>query len=174
MFNLNDMMCQECTKRRGESALTCAACLDYLNWCRVMIEPWRSEKHPDLYADFDLQQKIAIEKVSKDTSGYIDELDTQTLFIWYQRFVGLSAAASLLYNQKVIKERIPDVDRVERAKSFSEAIERQKMEQRPKVEKKQLDARGKAIAAMMAVGMSETDATESVDRKFKSVGKVTA
>ena len=95
-----------------------------------------------------------------------------------KRMEMLTAETSYLFNQKVIKDKITDPDIIKRKSDpveFKKAIEDSKMSQRPEKEKRQLDARGKAIAALMlATRLDEDTCAQMVDEQFKKQGKVTA
>ncbi len=95
-----------------------------------------------------------------------------------KRMEMLTAETSYLYNQKLIKEKVTDPDIIKRKRDpveFKKAIDASKLSQRPEKEKKQLDARGKAIAALMtATKLDEDICAQMVDEQFKKQGKVTA
>lgn len=166
MFNLNDMTCPECTKKRGDSPLVCGRCLDYLNWCRIMTEPY-ADKDGVLDPDITHQQNLAAAR----TLQYVHELDLQELFMWARRHEAIAAQCSVLYNQGVIKERIPDVAKLEKEQEWREALEKQKKDNLPPVQKKRLSDFEKAVAGLMAVGVSRKDAEESTKAQFEKTNR---
>ena len=161
----------------GSLPRDCDQCLDYLNSCRLLVETsklWDTDKKTWILdrennrSQGSMMSNRHIEFISK-----VHELSLEHLFMYVKRFEGIAATFSIMYHTRIVKERVPDVKSAESAKEFSEAIAAQKYSQRPKKEKKALDERGKAIAALVAVGIPESVAIASVDSKLKEQGKVT-
>lgn len=172
MFLMTQLQCREKTPEAhevGTLARSCDACLEYLNACRTLLQV-RYDHEGHLATDI---QKGVMQHVGP----YVHEYDLQQLYVFMKRMEMLTAETSYLYNQKLIKERVSDPDVIKRKKDpveFKKAIDDQKMANRPEKERKQLSAREKAIAALVAVGLPLEMATASVDEQFKKQGKVTA
>lgn len=154
----------------GSRARECDKCLEYLNALRLFH---RVHYEPDGSLDKELNQRMAADRVHK----FVHEMSLQEHFMYMKRFEAATAEVAFLYHQKIVKERIADPAGLERKSSnqeFQKAVELQKLAQRPKKERVQLDSRDKAIRALMAVGVSEKDARESVDKPLREQGKVVA
>ncbi len=170
---MNQMQCRETAPEPhevGTLSRSCDACLEYVNACRTLVTI-RYDHEGKLDKDI---QKGVIGHVSRHVSDY----NLQELFVFMKRMEMLTAETSYLYNQKLIKEKVTDPDIIKRKRDpveFKKAIDASKLSQRPEKEKKQLDARGKAIAALMtATKLDEDICAQMVDEQFKKQGKVTA
>ena len=170
---MNQMRCRETTPEPhevGTLSRSCDACLEYLNACRTLVTI-RYDHEGKL--DKDIQKGVI-----GHAHRFVSDYTLHELFIFMKRMEMLTAETSYLFNQKVIKEKVTDPDIIKRKRDpveFKKAIEDSKMSQRPEKEKRQLDARGKAIAALMlATRLDEDTCAQMVDEQFKKQGKVTA
>jgi hypothetical protein len=164
----------------GMKARECDMCLEYLNACRTLIgfsfvhDPESTPGEPRYILDKDHNQKSGVARCGP----FVHEMNLQEHFVFLKRLEAITAEVSFLYTQKIIKERVSDPDIIKRKKdpaAFKAAVEAQKMAQRPVKERRQLDAREKAIEGLMkATGLPESVATQMVDEQLKKQGKVTA
>lgn len=93
--------------------------------------------------------------------------------MYQKRFEALAAKASLVYNERLISEKIPDPKDIQRKnEDWKKAIEEQKDKQRPAKERKILTDRDKAIQAYVTVGIPEQEATKIVDEQMAAIGRV--
>ena len=149
------------THQKGDRPLECEKCLEYLNVCRLMIEP-RTDSITS-------NQTVAVNYSNK----LIHEMTLQEIFMFQKRFEALAAQCSYVYSTRTITERVPDPKELERKKEdWAQAVKEQKDKQRPAKEKKILTDRDKAIEALIGVGVPREAAIASVDERMKSMGRV--
>lgn len=161
MFDINTPMnCPSCKKSYGSEAFSCSACLDYLNELRLLFTPLDSISAAD-------NQK----GVNASVRFTVDKFDLHQHALWLSRVEMACAAGRLLYNNRIIKERIPDIDRVEKSEDWNRAVQEQQERNTPKPVKKALNARDKAVAGLMAIGVSRADAEASVDEQKAKMGQ---
>lgn len=150
---------------KGDQPRECQICIDHINICRLMVEP-----RTDSVAS---NQTVAINYFMK----LVPDMTLQEIFMFQKRFEALAAQASLIYSDQLRVERIPNPKELqEKSKKkqadWTQAVEEQKDKQRPPKEKKILSDRDKAIAAYVAVGVSEKESIEIVDKQMAAIGRV--
>ena len=157
----------------GDKPLECQDCLDYLNRCRTMLEPHKMH-------DGTWDKEITMAATSAATFRFfehIHEITLQEMYIYVKMTEALAAQVHFMYDKKLIKEKVSDPDILKGVKDpeeFKRSVAKQRLEQRPKKERKHLDDREKAIKALTELGIPLASAVTSVDEKFKAQGKVVA
>ena len=155
----------------GTRPRDCDTCLEYNNACRTLVQCMYDHEG-------NLDKDMNIKSGTFRANHFVHEMGLQEHFVFLKRLEGITAETSYLYSQKIIRERVNDPEVLKRKKDpqeFKKALAEQKLAQRPEKERKHLDARGKAIEAMMRVAMmSEEQATAAVDEQFRKQGKVVA
>lgn len=158
---------------KGDQPRECQTCLDYLNICRLMVEP-----RTDSIASNQTTAMNWFEKLVPMQGGkLVSEMNLQEIFMYQKRFEALAAKSSIIYNEQLIKERIPNPKELERksaekAEQWEQAVRDQKDAQRPAKEKKILSDRDKAIAAYKLVGIPQSEATKIVDEQMAAIGRI--
>ncbi len=98
------------------------------------------------------------------------------LFIFMKHLESLHATCAIAYHTRVVKERVPDIDDVEKkvrkSKEVKEALREQKIANLPKAEQKMLKDREKAVQALVSVGIPREIAEKEVDATMKGQGKL--
>lgn len=150
---------------KGDQPRECQICIDYLNYCRLMVEP-----RTDSIAS---NQTVAMNYFDK----LVPDMTLQEIFLYQKRFEALAAKASLIYSDQLVKDKIPNPKEIqERAKrkdeDWKKAVEEQKNAQRPAKERKILSDRDKAIEAYVKVGIPKEAATAIVDQQMSEIGRV--
>jgi hypothetical protein len=148
---------------QGYKPMECHECIRHLNFVLLMVKPL-----PDM--GIAKNQEAATGRTLK----YVHEMTLQEIFIYQKMVEAIAAQCSLIYNQRLIKDKIPDPKELERkSEDWKRAEKEMKDRNRPAKEKKQLSDRDKAVAALVSVGVSQSDAESSVDERFKKMGKLT-
>lgn len=162
--------CPACTRNLGSNPLECSECLKYINWVRLIADPF------PVQLDANTIQRETVGRVNKFQDIY--QLDMDQLFLWGKKMEAIAAACSMLYQAKVIKERTPDIDRAEMTKAIEKSNRIQKLENLPKKEKKILSERDKAVAAIFNIykkimneEIAQTKAEAEVDARMAEVGR---
>lgn len=151
------------THDKGSQAIQCQDCIDHLNWIRLMVKPLDN-------MTIQQNQQAAMGRTLK----FVGDMTLQELFIYQKMLEGMAAQCSLIYNQRLVKDKIADPLELKRQQEDWKAAERkQRLANAPTPVKKQLTARDKAIVSLMNVGLSRADAEKSVDSKFEEQGKAT-
>lgn len=146
---------------RGDNPRECQTCIDYMNWCRLMVEP-----RTDSIAS---NQTVAVQWFEK----MVPDMSLQEIFMYQKRFEALAARASLVYSDQLVKDKIPNPKEIERkAADWARAVEEQKDKNRPPKEKKILSDRDKAINAYVSVGIPLDQATKIVDEQMAAIGRI--
>lgn len=154
---------------KGDQPRDCQVCIDYLNYCRLMVEP-----KTDSIAS---NQTVAMNYFDK----LVCDMSLQEIFMYQKRFEALAAKASLIYSEQLIKDKIPNPkelkairadDSKRKTEEWNKAVEDQKDAQRPPKERKILTDRDKAIAAYVKVGIGENEAIKIVDEQMAAIGRV--
>ncbi len=170
-FNLSEQIyCKNCQQVKGTNPINCETCFSYLNWTRLLLAPFNT--NDDSTDDL---QKRSIRNLN-DFVKVNEITQPEVMFKYMKLFEALSAGMSLIYNAKIINDRLPDPEQAEsssrgKSKEFSDAVKAQREAQRPKKEKKLLTLREKSIAQMVAIGMSEEDAAKFVDNGLLKAGR---
>jgi hypothetical protein len=147
----------------GTQPQICQECIDYLNWTRLMLMP-----RTDM--PIAANQTAAGNYVRK----FVHQMDLQEVFYFQKRLEEMAASASLIYNEKLRENKISNPRTLEqKADDWAKAQKEMREKDRPKAEKKQLNAFEKAVQQLVAVGVEESSATEIVKERFAKQGKVT-
>lgn len=134
-----NMQCPTCNKILGASVLDCENCLDFCNRLRVCTG--------QECTDWQESQRKAIDRVTE--LMHVHNMPLDEVFRFMKVLEGMATAASLLYRNMTVKERIPNPKAAQaKAKEFREAIERQKSAQQPKKEKRLLSDRERLFESL--------------------------
>jgi hypothetical protein len=148
---------------KGSQANQCLDCIDYLNWVRLMIMPRQN-------IGIEANQQVAINYVDK----FAHELDLQGMFLLMKKAEAIAAAASVIYNERIVKAKIADPKELERkADDWKRAEKEMRDKNRPTKERKMLSDFEKAVKQLTDVHVSEEAAIEIVKERFAKQGKVT-
>lgn len=154
----------------GARPRDCDTCLEYNNACRTLVQCMYDHEGN---LDKDMNMKSGAFRVNH----FVHNMPLEEHFVFLKRLEMIVSETHYLYDQKRIKERIPNEGALKskNTQEFKKALAEQKLAQRPVKERKHLDDRGKAIEAMMRIAMvTEEEATDAVDKQFRKQGKVVA
>ncbi len=161
------MDCKSCGQVLGLGCETCESCFHYVNWTRLLNEPWPNVSVTEL-------QVRASNSFNEFTKVH-EITSAEKLFRYYKQYEALAAAASLAYKMVKIREQIPDPESIERRNNsgteFADAIRKQKEDQRPKKEKQLLSLREREINKYLKLGLSQADAERFVDQAMSKNAK---
>ena len=150
---------------KGTQPHQCLDCVDYLNWTRLMIMPRNN-------MGIEANQQVALNYVDK----FAHELDLQGMFLLMKKAEAIAAAASVIYNERLLKNRqqISDPKELERkADDWKRAEKEMRDKNRPPKEKKMLSDFEKAVKQLTDVHVSQEAAESIVRERFAKQGKVT-
>lgn len=144
----------------GSQPIECLDCLKYCNVCVTIMRP-------NMGLDIEGNQQV----VFQNANYLLKDLKTEEVYFFVKRAEALAASFGLLYQQRKIKEKIPNPKSAEASLEFSESIKRQKDAVRPKKEKKLLTDRDRAIESFTKLGITLEKATAMVDAQLIKEGR---
>lgn len=168
MFLLTDpMKCPSCDALFGTATVTCVKCQAYNNACRLLLTPAFTEGKVDIPRE----QQLGFEHASHFMR--VSDFTLEQMFVYMKKIEAIAAGFSLAYNEQLVKKRIADPKKLAKdAEEFTEAVREQRVAQLPKKERKMLDDRQKAVAALVAIGLSEKQASEEVEKRMSKEGRL--
>lgn len=117
-----------------------------------------------------VNQRVAMSQ----TLEYVHDMTLPEVFIYMKMLEGMAAQCSLIYNQRLVRDKIVDPKEIQKNREdWQRAVEEQNKRNAPPIVRKQLSARDKAVKSLMDIGLSRADAESSVDAKFAAQGKAT-
>ena len=150
--------------QKGEQALQCQDCIDYLNNVRLMNTPMH------VGADIEVNKRAAMARVVK----HVHEMNLQETFIYMKMLEGMAAQVSLIYNQHLVKSKIADPEELKRRHAeWAQAEKEQRLKNAPVVVKKQLTDWEKAVRDLMHVNVTRADAEAIVNERYAKQNKAT-
>lgn len=144
----------------GTMSVQCEDCLEYTNMCMTILLPDTS------------QSREANQQAVFQNSPYlVKDLTLEEHYLFMRRLESLAANVGVLYQQRIHKERVPDIKRAEASIDYAASIKKQKDSQRPKKEQKLLSDRDKAIGALTKLGLDPEVAAKTVDKQMSKEGR---
>lgn len=168
MFLLTDpMKCPSCDALFGTATVTCEKCQAYNNACRLLVTPAFVEGKVDIVHEKQLGFEHAAHFMR------VSDFTLEQMFVFMKKMEAVCAGFNLAYSQANVKKHTPDPKKLARdAEEFTEAVKAQRIEQLPKKERKMLDDRQKAVATLVAIGLTEENATLEVEKRMSKEGRL--
>jgi hypothetical protein len=148
---------------KGYKPMECQECIRHLNFVLLMVKPL-----PDMGVAKNQEASIG------RTLKYVNDMTLQEIFIYQKMVEAIAAQASLIYNQRLVRDKIVDPKELEkRSEDWQQAQKEMQVRNLPKVSKKHLTDYEKAVQALMHIGLSRIDAESSVKERFDAQNKMT-
>lgn len=146
----------------GSNPRRCDECLQYMNKMLVLVRPYTGK-------DVEFNQIVT----AQNMPFLVKDLNLEEFYLYTKKLEMLAACAGLMYQDTLRKTKVnPDTVKKNAGKqSFAEEMKRERDLQRPKKEKKLLDARDKAIAVYTSLGMPLDQAAKMVDEQMAKQGR---